>query len=146
MLNVPAILDLSLPDTGQRRFALLAGTAGSNTILRFGEMGTMLSAQDVDRVWLGDAHLFWRDFENFSPRLLPGSVGPEVGRLQQLLTRVGVYPPTPSLAYDTATTEAIARFQRSQRLMPDGIVGPLTKIVLYGALADYRHPRLSGGT
>lgn len=146
MLNVPAILELTLPDTGQRRFALLAGTAGANTILRFGEMGTMLSGEDVDRVWLGDAHLFWRDFENFSPRLLPGSSGPEVGRLQALLSRVGVYPATPSLAYDTATTEAIARFQRSHRLIPDGIVGPLTKIVLYGALADYRHPRLSGGT
>lgn len=146
MLNVPAILELSLPDTGQRRFALLAGTAGENTILRFGEMGTMLAPEDVDRVWLGDAHLFWRDFENFSTRLLPGTTGPEVGRLQDLLTRVGVYPATPSLAYDTATTEAIARFQRSHRLIPDGIVGPLTKIVLYGALADYRHPRLSGGT
>ena len=146
MLNVPAILELSLPDTGQRRFALLAGTAGANAILRFGEMGTMLAAQDVDRVWLGDAHLFWRDFENFSSRLLPGSAGQEVGRLQKLLARVGVYPATPSLAYDTATTEAIARFQRSHRLVPDGIVGPLTKIVLYGALADYRHPRLSGGT
>lgn len=146
MLNVPAILELSLPDTGQRRFALLAGTSGANTILRFGEMGTMLAPEDVDRVWLGDAHLFWRDFESFSPRLLPGSTGPEVGRLQALLTRVGVYPATPSLAYDTATTEAIARFQRSHRLIPDGIVGPLTKIVLYGALADYRHPRLSGDT
>lgn len=146
MLNVPAILELSLPDTGQRRFALLAGTSGENTILRFGEMGTMLAPSDVDRVWLGDAHLFWRDFESFSPRLLPGSTGPEVARLQTLLARVGVYPAPPSLAYDAATTEAIARFQRSHRLIPDGIVGPLTKIVLYGALADYRHPRLSGGT
>jgi peptidoglycan hydrolase-like protein with peptidoglycan-binding domain len=66
--------------------------------------------------------------------------------LQKLLTRVGVYPGKPSLAYDTETTEAIARFQRSRRLVPDGIVGPLTKIVLYGALDDYVHPRLSGGT
>jgi general secretion pathway protein A len=146
ILNVPAILELSLPDTGQRRFALLAGTAGSNAILRFGDMGTMLTPDDVDRVWLGDAHLFWRDFENLSPRLLPGSSGTEVGRLQRLLARVGVYPSTPSLTYDTATTEAVARFQRSNRLVPDGIVGPLTKIVLYGSLADYRHPRLSGGT
>lgn len=146
MMNVPAILELSLPDSGQRRFALLAGIAGPNIIVRFGEMGTLLTPQDVERVWLGDAHLFWRDFENFSPRLVPGSVGSEVKRLQQLLARVGVYPAEPSLTYDAATTEAIARFQRSRRLIPDGIVGPLTKIVLYGALPDYQHPRLSGGT
>ena len=146
MLNMPAILELTLPTTGQRRFALLAGTAGPNSVVRFGEMGTMLTPQDVDRVWLGDAHLFWRDYENFSSRLVPGARGAEVERLQKLLTRVGVYPGKPSLAYDTETAEAIARFQRSRRLVPDGIVGPLTKIVLYGALDEYVHPRLSGGT
>jgi general secretion pathway protein A len=146
MLNVPAILELTLPTTGQRRFAVLAGTAGPNSVVRFGDMGTMLTPRDVDRVWLGDAHVFWRDFEAFSSRLVPGARGPEVERLQKLLARVGVYPSAPSLTYDTATTEAVARFQRSRRLVPDGIVGPLTKIVLYGALDDYPHPRLSGGT
>jgi general secretion pathway protein A len=146
MMNLPAVLELSLPDSGQRRFALLAGVAGPNVIVRFGEMGTLLTPQDVDRAWLGDAHLFWRDFEGFSAKLVPGSSGPEVRRLQQLLSRVGVYAGEPSLTYDAGTTEAVARFQRSHRLMPDGIVGPLTKIVLYGAVADYRHPRLTGGT
>lgn len=146
LMNLPAILELSLPESGQRRFALLAGVAGPNVIVRYGEMGTMLTPEDVDRVWLGDAHIFWRDFEGFSSRLVPGSAGPEVLRLQQLLGRVGVYPGEPSLTYDTVTSEAVARFQRSHRLAPDGIVGPLTKIVLYGALVDYRHPRLSGGT
>lgn len=146
MMNLPAILELALPDSGQRRFALIAGVAGPNVIVRFGEVGTMLTPQDIDRAWLGDAHLFWRDFERFSTKLAPGVRGPEVRRLQELLTRVGVYAGEPSLTYDAATSEAIARFQRSHRLIPDGIVGPLTKIVLYGALADYRHPRLSGGT
>jgi general secretion pathway protein A len=146
MLDLPAILELSLPTTGQRRFALLAGVAGSNAVVRFGDMGTLLTPEDVDRVWLGDAHVFWRDFESLSPLVIPGSTGPEVERLQKLLARVGVYPVEPSLTYDAATTEAIARFQRSRRLIPDGIVGPLTKIVLYGALIDYQHPRLSGGT
>ena len=146
MLNLPAILELALPTSGQRRFAVLGGLAGPNCVVRFGEIGTLLTPQDIDRAWLGDAHLFWRDFENLAPRLGPGSTGVEVERLQKLLARVGVYAVQPSLTYDTATTEAIARFQRSRRLIPDGIVGPLTKIVLYGALVDYQHPRLSGGT
>jgi general secretion pathway protein A len=144
MLNLPAILELSVPTTGQRRFAVLAGIAGQNSILRYGDVGTMLTPTEVDRAWLGDAHVLWRDFESFSPHLVPGSRGVEVERLQKLLGRVGVYSSQPSLTYDTATTEAVARFQRSRRLTPDGIVGPLTKIVLYGELADYQHPRLSG--
>jgi peptidoglycan hydrolase-like protein with peptidoglycan-binding domain len=48
--------------------------------------------------------------------------------------------------YDRSVEEAIARFQRSHRLEPDGIVGPLTKIVLYDALATYDHPRLDEGS
>ncbi len=145
MLNMPAILELTLPGMGQQRFALLAGIAGPNSIVRFGEIGTMLTPQDVDRAWLGDAHIFWRDYEGFSARLVVGARGPEVERLQKLLTQVGVYPAKPSLTYDAATTEAVARFQRSRRLIPDGIVGSLTKIMLYGAVNDYQHPRLGGG-
>ena len=90
--------------------------------------------------------LFWRDFEDLSPYLAPGSVGPEVERLHQLLARAGTYNGNPSAVYDRATTEATARFQRSRRLIPDGIVGPLTKIVLYDALTGYAHPSLSGDT
>ncbi|MEB2284156.1 MAG: AAA family ATPase [Myxococcales bacterium] len=146
ILNLPAILELSLPDSGQRRFAMLSAITGSQVIVRSGKRETVLSRQDIDRVWLGDAHLFWRDFEGFSSRLIPGYHGPEVERLQHMLARVGVYPERPSLAYDAATSEAVARFQRSHRLAPDGIVGPLTTIVLYGALADYAYPRLSEGT
>jgi len=146
LLNLPAILELSLPNSGQRRFAVLAGLAGPNPVMRFETMGTMLTPHDLDAVWLGDAHVMWRDFENLSPLLIPGSSGAEVEHLQRLLSRVGVYARPPSMTYDEATTEAIAQFQRSRRLVPDGIVGPLTKIVLYDELGGYQQPHLSGGT
>ena len=38
---------------------------------------------------------------------------------------------------------AVARFQKGKRLTPDGVVGPLTMILLYNAVPDYQHPRLS---
>ena len=41
------------------------------------------------------------------------------------------------------TEEAVARFQKIKRLTPDGVVGPLTLVLLYSALPGYPHPSLS---
>ena len=148
MLNLPAILELSLPDSGQRRFARAGGFRRARTsIVRFGEMGTMLDAAATSIASGSGTRTSSGATSRISRRGSCRAVAvAEVKRLQQLLATRGCLSGPPSLTYDTATTEAIARFQRSHRLVPDGIVGPLTKIVLYGALADYQHPRLSGGT
>ena len=145
LLNLPAILELSVPNSGQRRFAMLASLEQDQPTVRYGIVAARLSSEAIGQAWLGDAHLFWRDFEGLSPYLATGSIGPEVERLQRLLARLGEYDNETSPIYDSATAEAIARFQRSRRLPPDGIVGPLTKIVLYDAVAGYEHPRLGGG-
>lgn len=145
-LNLPAILELAVAPSGKRRFATLAALDDGRAVLRFAETTAVLEADEMTRVWFGKAHVFWEDFEGLPAVLGPGNVGTEVERLQRLLVRLGEYGSTPSIVYDAATTEAIARFQRSRRLEPDGIVGPLTKIVLYDALASYEHPRLHEGS
>ena len=146
LLDLPAILELTVSTSGQRRFAVLTRLSDERVHVRFAHTEATLTLAEIADTWLGDAHLFWRDFEGLSPYLAPGSTGPEVERLHQLLTRAGAYGGNPSAVYDQATAEAIARFQRSRRLIPDGIVGPLTKIVLYDAVAGYTRPTLSGGT
>lgn len=143
-LNLPAILELAVPPSGRRRSALLARLTNDRITLRVAGSEVAVSEDELATVWYGKAHLFWRDFETLPSMLAPGSSGTEVGRLQRLVARVGELGGPPSLTYDRATEEAIARFQRSHRLEPDGIVGPLTKIVLYDALATYDHPRLHG--
>ncbi len=146
LLDLPAVLELSLPPSGQRRFALLARMDGTRPVIRFGGLEARLDPEEIGGAWLGDAHVFWRDFERFPPFLTLGSSGPEVERLQRLLGRVGEYREAPSSHFNSATAEAIARFQRSRRLPPDGIVGPLTKILLYGGVAGYERPRLRDDT
>lgn len=146
LLDLPAILELSVPQSRQRRFAVLTALGDGRVRLRCGGVETTLTTEEIADAWLGEAHLFWRDFESLSPYLAPGSIGDEVTRLQHMLARIGEYHGALSQSYDQATAEAIARFQRSRRLVADGIVGPLTKIALYGALAGYDHPRLDGDT
>jgi general secretion pathway protein A len=145
-LNLPAIIELIVLPSGKRRSVLLAGASDGRIVLRLAESEIAVTPAELARVWLGKAHLFWRDFETLPSVLAPGSVGTEVGRLQELLVRAGELRGQPTTVYDRSVEEAIARFQRSHRLEPDGIVGPLTKIVLYDALATYDHPRLDEGS
>jgi peptidoglycan hydrolase-like protein with peptidoglycan-binding domain len=98
----------------------------------------------LDRVWLGQARVLWRDFESLGPTFGRGARGPAVTRLKELLARMGtdVGPPTPE--FDAETERTVADFQRSRLLVPDSRVGRLTRIVLYGAVGGYARPTLAG--
>ncbi len=146
LMNLPAILEVSVPTTQRRRFAVLTELDGDQVRLHYGDAAITLTAADVAKLWMGEAHVFWRDFLELSPYMAPGSVGEDVMKLQQMLARIGEYSGTFSSSYDRPTSEAIARFQRSRRLIADGVVGPLTKILLYEAVGAFDHPRLAGTT
>jgi general secretion pathway protein A len=146
LLNLPAILELSVPTSQRRRFAVVTGVDGDHVQLRYGTIAVTLTADEMAHVWLGEAHVFWRDFLNLSAYMAPGSVGEDVMKLQQMLARIGEYQGSFSSSYDRPTSEAIARFQRSRRLVADGVVGPLTKILLYEATGAFDHPRLGNVT
>jgi general secretion pathway protein A len=101
----------------------------------------------LDRVWLGQAHLLWRDFEGIGAggTLGPDARGPTVTHLQTLLQRAGFYAGTETGVFDAATGQAVLGFQRSRLLDPDGRVGRLTRVVLYAAAGGYPRPTLATG-
>src|SRR5215470_10692776 len=59
-----------------------------------------------------------------------GSRGPDVTRLQQALRAHGFNPGTDGGVFDEATQIAVLAFQRSERLLADGVVGPRTAAAL----------------
>lgn len=59
-----------------------------------------------------------------------GMNGPEIFRLQKLLSAIG-YPIEPTGGYDENTVREVTRFQRDFGLKEDGIVGPRTMALLY---------------
>ncbi len=69
-------------------------------------------------------------------------MGQSVKRPHTLLHQAQVYPEPLSTTFDTKTEEAVALFQRAKRLVPDGVAGPFTMIMLYNSLSGYPHPRL----
>ncbi len=146
LLDLPAILELTTPEQHEPRFVLLTGVTGNRCRLLL-TREYEVPFQLLTEHWFGKAHLFWRDFENVGAALAVGSVGQQVKRLQTLLSQVlGVTTPLPTDVradtYSRHTEALVARFQKSKRLTPDGIVGPRTMITLYNELPQYAHPTL----
>jgi general secretion pathway protein A len=148
LLDLPAILELRTPGQHEIRFALLMGIHGDYCRVLVGREQEIPS-QILSEHWFGRAYLFWKDFERVNAPLTVGSVGQQVRRLYMLLSQ------TPGIntrlsasdrldTFSQQTQEVVARFQKSKRLAPDGVVGPQTMITLYNSVPGYLRPSLSG--
>ena len=144
LLDLPAVLELRIPGANGPRFAALVGVDDRGATLVLDDRRVAVDALALDRIWLGQAHVLWRDFDSLGPTFGRGARSPAVTRLKELLARAGtdVGPPTPE--FDAETERAVVEFQRSRLLVPDSRVGRLTRIVLYGAVGGYARPTLAG--
>jgi general secretion pathway protein A len=144
LLDLPAILELRIPGASGPRFAALVGVDDLGATLVLDGARVAIEPMALDRIWLGQAQVVWRDFESLGPTLGASDRGPGVGRLKELLARSGAYAGAPGDQFDAATAQAVVEFQRSRLLVPDGRVGRLTRIVLYAAAGGYPRPTLAG--
>ena len=156
LLDLPVIMELMTPARQEMRFVLLLGIANDRCRILL-DREREVPIQAISENWFGKAHLFWKDFENLGFLLTVGSVGQNVKRLHALLSKVQELPAAELSAanqvperlaflnretFSKQTEQAVARFQKANRLAPDGVVGPLTMILLYKSLPDYSRPSL----
>lgn len=142
VLNLPAILELMLPEADGPRYALLKALQKKTCVLALDDESFTVERAFLEEHWLGQAHILWRDFERLAPMLQRGASGPRVGRLQEMLSELGFYQGDITNKFGDDTESAVVAFQRSRRLFADALVGQLTRIALYNALGTYAHPRL----
>jgi general secretion pathway protein A len=147
LLDLPIILELVLPEIQDTRFVLLLGLSRDRCRL-FLDYERELPLQVLSDNWFGKGYLLWKDFEELGTQLTVGSVGLNVQRLHRLLAKTADLNGNglPSSGWETVfsrqTEASVARFQRTKRLAPDGVVGPLTMILLYNTVPTYQRPRL----
>jgi hypothetical protein len=146
LLDLPAILELQIPGANGVRFAALVGVDDRGATLMLDGSRVAVEPMALDRIWLGQARVLWRDFESLGFTLGPEDRGPAVVRLKELLARAGLYERTPGDGFDAETQRAVLDFQRSRLLVPDSRVGRFTRIVLYGAAGGYPRPTLADGS
>jgi general secretion pathway protein A len=143
LLDLPALLVMRVAGTDEPRYVALTGLDDSRIVLSVDGGQITTDADAFQRLWTGQAHVLWRDFDGLGPTLQPGTRGVAVVQLQGLLSRVGADVPEPTGTFDKRTSQAVVNFQRRNRLDADGLVGPLTRIVLYAAATGYRRPALA---
>jgi general secretion pathway protein A len=145
LLDVPAILELRLPNVPDSRFAALVALTTDHATLSIDDQPVAVELAFLERYWYGRAHVFSRDYEGLGPGVLSDRErGVRVMRLQTLLERTGLYDAGETGNYNAATRSAVVAFQRSRFIEPDGAVGRLTRMVLYAAVGGYQRPSLTG--
>ena len=144
LLDLPAILEIRLAGNRESSYLVLTRIADGGLVLSTGAETIRVPPGALDRVWFGDAHVVWRDFEWLGPTFGTEAKGEHVTRLQRVLTRAGLYSGAATGTFDGPTQAAVVGFQRSRRLDPDCRVGRLTRIALYGASGAYQVPTLAG--
>ncbi len=141
LIDLPAVIELEVPEQGDLRYALLERLDNGTVLLRL-DRQTTVGRDAIDTYWTGRAHLLWRDAERLSRALIPGSDGPAVTKLQELLAEAGSYQGEPTGVYDEKTQSAVQSFQSTHGLVQNGVAGIVTQIVLYNALERFERPRL----
>lgn len=94
--------------------------------------------------WSGHYTLLWRVPPVESKKLRLGDHGPDVqwlGRQLAQLSGESTKAPMDQI-FDDAMLRQVKQFQLAQGLVPDGVVGPQTMMLLSGA-ADRKAPKLN---
>jgi general secretion pathway protein A len=143
LLDLPAVLTLRVPGSAAPRFVALLGMNGTQAVVSIGGATATVDVAALDPVWSGQAHVLWRDFDGLGGNQSRGARGVAITRLQQLLQRAGAFHGPPTGVFDAETHAAVIAFQRANQLAGDGIVGPLTRIVLYRTAGGYPRPTLA---
>ena len=134
-LDLPVVLELFHPLRRDTAFVALAGLDDHEAQVVVGDAPPLrVSTAALDRLWTRDAVFLWRDPANLA-RVAESA--PARAFARAALERLGYAGPG-------ELPEIVSRFQRDQDLMPDGVIGGRTLMVLCGAGSDPR-PRLKAG-
>ncbi|MGH8149035.1 MAG: AAA family ATPase [Steroidobacteraceae bacterium] len=142
LYNRPAILMLR-DGSGMPHQVVLSGLGDDLARVDLGGPHVVPIA-DLSRDWFGDFVLLWRPSSQPLKPLSMGMRGEDVRELREHLERLqGIKstPPTSDL-FDAALGLLVRNFQRSHRLVVDGIAGVQTLVVLNGAAPGPHSPVL----
>ena len=142
LFNLPAILSFSV--NGQTGFLAVTGVERQNLCL--------IAADDVQhgvKVDLGelapflseDIYIVWKDIFGYAGLISHSSPPAAVISVKLALQQLGFEKIAPTATYDAGLVNAVKTVQKRYGLAPDGLVGPMTKIVLFQELETIKQMR-----
>lgn len=142
-LNLPAILAF-YPDARSDPVYLALDRIDGDRFWLLGakDEGVVAGLQAVEYYWSGRAYLLWKNFYGIQGTLPRDRTRESMLNLKILLKKLGFDDILMSADYDPATRQAVRSVQKRYQVTVDGLVGPVTKIILYNELNDRPIPRL----
>jgi general secretion pathway protein A len=144
-VNLPAIIGFKQPQTDQKIFLVLIGWSGHQIRLS-GDTPDKMIEIDIDQLKEynhGPAYVIWKNILGYDFIIGSGANPDALLWVKKLLLRIGYDEIAPTPVYDSSLRRSIIDFQSRHKLKADGLVGPLTKIMLIREAGDIDLPLLN---
>jgi general secretion pathway protein A len=143
-LNMPAVLEFRSGGKQAQAYLALTGVVGAKFLLKAGggDRPIETDAADLGQSWSGVAYLPWKNFLSLSGTIPGNAPADSVLALKMLLRDLGYTAVPLSKDYDGATQKTVEHIQAKYGVPVDGVVGNLTKIILYREGKSFDIPRL----
>ena len=145
-LNRPAVLRVTSPDKKRRYIAITKINKDIATVYSGGK-SFELSLKKLDQYWHGQFILLWKTPDEYTASIAPGSTNKMSSWLHKQFNTVANTPgknpkkvPSSNL-YNPALVEKVRTFQKEHQLNSEGIVGPMT-IILLNSKSNENYPKL----
>ena len=131
-LNLPVVVELFHTSREDTVYAALTALEGDTAVLSFApDDSVRIPVSLLNRFWVRKAFVFWKEFE--------GASFTDSAWVSESLRKLGYLTPESD---PPPLRSAVGRFQSSNYLVPDRIVGPKTRMALYSRSGRYPVPRL----
>ena len=132
-LNLPVVVELFHTSREDTVYAALTALDGDTAVLSFApDDSVRIPVSLLNRFWVRKAFVFWKEFE--------GASFSDIAWMSESLHKLGYL--TSESEPPPALRAAVGRFQSSNYLVPDLIIGPKTRMALYSRSGRYPVPRL----
>jgi general secretion pathway protein A len=144
-LDLPAILSLNTRPDSVPKFLVLSAMEEGQPILSDGRTLVQATWEHLAPYWRGTVYVPWENYLGYGDVISEESAPETILNLKLHLREIGLRTIDLEPVYDSDTRAQVEALQAAHNLPVDGIVGPLTKMVLYNLDPKWPVPRLSQG-
>jgi len=143
--NMPAILKMKSGPDGGTRYLVLSRMKEGEAELRGGGLegkAVRVPGELLESGWSGEAFILWKNFLNIEGVVPTNTTRESIVNLRMLLRDIGFENIEITPYYDTSVRDAVKVIQKRNGVSVDGVVGPVTKIILYNEKPTLPVPRV----
>ena len=142
-LNLPAILELSLPGVSFPRYLTIEKMGEGQIKFKVKDGLIVVKPDEIRKYWLGRSYILWENIFSYKGIIPITSPQESIVALKMHLLDMGYDKIKIDPVYDDQTRAAVKKIQAKYGLKADGLVGPLTKIVLYNEKKSLKIPHIT---